>query len=149
MGKLPLNVFKVVVENTPLIAIDLIVEKNGLFLLGKRINEPAKGFYFVPGGRIFKGEKIKDAFKRITKEEIRREINIEYANFLGIYEHFYENSFVDEHISTHYIVLAYKVKIKNDLNLPLSQHENYIWLTKEEIIKNKAIHPYSKAYFRG
>ena len=51
------DTFSTVIQNTPLISIDLIVEnKKGQILLGKRVNEPALGYWFVPGGRIFKDE---------------------------------------------------------------------------------------------
>nr|WP_242462895.1 GDP-mannose mannosyl hydrolase [Persephonella atlantica] len=146
---MPLEIFKCIVKNTPLVSIDLIVENNGLFLLGKRINEPAKGFYFVPGGRILKNEKISQAFKRITKEELGQEFSIEKGKFLGIYEHFYENSFFDEGISTHYVVLAYKIKVKDKLDLPFYQHNKYVWLTKKEILESKEVHNYTKVYFGG
>lgn len=35
--------FKVVIENTPLVSIDLCLICNGQILLGKRNNEPLKG----------------------------------------------------------------------------------------------------------
>ena len=45
--------FATVVESTPLISIDLIVEnEQGEILLGKRTNRPARGYWFVPGGRV-------------------------------------------------------------------------------------------------
>jgi len=47
--------FLEVVERAPLVSIDLIVRRgDGLVLLGRRTNEPAKDFWFVPGGRIYK-----------------------------------------------------------------------------------------------
>jgi colanic acid biosynthesis protein WcaH len=47
--------FATVVRSTPLISIDLIVEnESGEFLLGKRTNRPAQGYWFVPGGRVQK-----------------------------------------------------------------------------------------------
>ena len=54
-----------VIKHTPLVSIDLIV-RNGKdqILVGLRTNEPAKGFWFVPGGRILKNERITEAFKR-------------------------------------------------------------------------------------
>lgn len=55
---------------TPLVAIDLIVRSEEKVLLGRRTNEPAKGFFFVPGGRIFKGETARTAFQRITLAEL-------------------------------------------------------------------------------
>ncbi|HGU2589280.1 TPA: NUDIX domain-containing protein, partial [Escherichia coli] len=47
--------FATIVRSTPLISIDLIVENEfGEILLGKRINRPAQGYWFVPGGRVLK-----------------------------------------------------------------------------------------------
>ncbi|MEG1251614.1 MAG: NUDIX domain-containing protein, partial [Citrobacter sp.] len=63
--ELPLDIFQTIVQNTPLISIDFIVKnERDEVLLGKRVNKPAKGYWFVPGGRIFKNETIFQAFKR-------------------------------------------------------------------------------------
>ncbi|MFC4195069.1 NUDIX domain-containing protein [Novosphingobium lubricantis] len=65
---LPLDTFLRVVDATPLIAIDLIVpNEDGGYLLGHRVNRPAQGFWFVPGGRIHKNERLDDAFRRIAR----------------------------------------------------------------------------------
>ena len=76
---LPLTTFKTVVESTPLISIDLIVRnKKGEVLLGQRINRPAKGDWFVPGGRILKDESFDNAFKRLIKSELNLVYYIKY-----------------------------------------------------------------------
>jgi len=78
------EVFECIIKNTPLISIDLIVKnKEGKILLGKRKNRPAKGYYFVPGGRIFKNETIEQAFKNISKHELGLDLDIESAKFLA------------------------------------------------------------------
>ena len=52
---LPSKKFEVVVESTPLVSIDLVVRApDKKILLGKRVNRPAQGYWFVPGGRILK-----------------------------------------------------------------------------------------------
>jgi colanic acid biosynthesis protein WcaH len=38
------EVFKTVVKNTPLVSIDLCIVWDGKILLGKRQNDPLKGF---------------------------------------------------------------------------------------------------------
>ena len=89
--------FKIVVQLAPLVSIDLIIrDPEGKVLLGRRNNEPAKGHYFVPGGRILKDERIRDAFARILKTEVDVEASFANAKFLGAYEHFYETNFVNE-----------------------------------------------------
>jgi len=59
-----------IVRLAPLVAIDLIIRNaRDEVLLGLRSNEPAKGFYFVPGGMIRKGERLREAFARVLKDE--------------------------------------------------------------------------------
>ena len=62
------NDFARIVRLAPLVSIDIIVkDPQGYTLLGLRVNEPAKGKYFVPGGVIRKNETIRDAFARILR----------------------------------------------------------------------------------
>ena len=62
--------FAQVVRLAPLVSIDLIIrDPIQDVLVALRTNEPAKGFYFVPGGRICKDETIQAAFIRILKVE--------------------------------------------------------------------------------
>jgi len=143
------ELFSSVVENTPLISIDLIVENSeGKVLLGKRVNEPAKGFWFVPGGRVFKDETLDKAFVRTLKEEIGLNLVREKSSFYGLYEHFYENNVFDDSFTTHYIVLAHKITTDTELKLN-NQHESYKWFSKEELLEIDDVHSYTKDYFKG
>ena len=46
----------------PIFGIDMVVFSRTFgVLMGSRINNPAKGKLFVPGGRVYKNEKIVDA----------------------------------------------------------------------------------------
>lgn len=82
--------FSTVIESTPLISIDLIViNSQGQALLGLRLNKPALGSWFVPGGRILKNESIETAFMRITKAELGTEFKIEQAELQGPFTHLY------------------------------------------------------------
>lgn len=146
---LDINTFKIVIENTPLVSIDFIIENNeSKYLLGKRVNKPAKGYWFTLGGRIFKNEKIEDAIKRLSKKEFNHKITKEKITFYGTFEHFYDNSFADKSISTHYIVLVYKLKIEENLSLPKDEHCEYNYFSKDEIMSNSYIHKYVKDYFK-
>jgi colanic acid biosynthesis protein WcaH len=145
---LPENVFKGVIESTPLISIDLIVRNDaGKVLLGKRLNRPARGYWFVPGGRVLKDETIESAFSRLVKQELGCE-KLE-STFKGVYEHFYDDNFYGESFSTHYIVLAYEVIFNENLHtLPLEQHSKYKWFTQSEILESEMTHEHSKWYFQ-
>ena len=64
--------FRFVVRSTPLFALDLIImDEYERVLVGLRVNDPAKGFWFVPGGRVTKNESLKTAFSRILFDETR------------------------------------------------------------------------------
>jgi colanic acid biosynthesis protein WcaH len=145
-----LDKFKIIIENTPLVSIDFIIENRyGHYLLGKRINKPANGYWFTLGGRIFKNETLENAIQRLAKKEFKLEITLKMLQFYGIYEHFYDDSFVDEFISTHYIVLAYHLKIDHIQELPLIEHTEYCFFSLEEIENRSDIHTYVKNYFKG
>jgi colanic acid biosynthesis protein WcaH len=148
------DTFLEVVRHAPLVSIDLIVESpEGRILLGHRLNAPARGFWFVPGGRIYKNETLAAALARISLIELGCEYALSTAVPLGCYEHFYQDNFsTTPDISTHYVVLAYQLTL-NQLSdaqmtmLPDSQHDNYRWFERAEIIKNPAVHANTRAYF--
>jgi len=150
---LPIEDFKIVVKNTPLISIDFIVRNEDTegILLGKRVNKPAFGYYFTLGGRVLKDESIEKAQKRIFKNELGFDLN-QIPKFLGIFEHFYNDSFVDDNISTHYVNMGYEINISQSLinqfeNLPKEQHSYYKWFSLKELLNSNEVHKYTKDYF--
>lgn len=142
------NIFKTIINSTPLISFDLIVSKDDKYLLGKRKNNPAKDFWFVPGGRIYKGETLIDGFARVTYSELGSTFIYNPSDFMGVYEHFYPNNFFNDEFPTHYIVLAQKINTyQKHLTFNYEQHDDFLWLTKSEIIQMKNAHANTKAYF--
>ena len=147
---LELDKFKTLVDIAPLVSIDFIIKnQDNKILLGKRVNKPAYDYFFTLGGRLFKNETINEAKKRVLKDEIG--LNIEDFNpkFIGVFEHFYNDSFVDDNISTHYVNLAYEIEVSYLQDLPKAQHKEYIWLSKDEIMNSKEVHNYVKDYFKN
>ena len=148
MTKLPKEQFLKLIELGPLVSIDLIVSCEDKYLLGHRKNKPAKDFWFVPGGRILKNETLEDAFCRLTEDELNTAFQIDDGSFIGVYQHFYDDSAISDSISTHYVVLAYVLEMDNlNFSLTNDQHDSWQWLTQEEIIDSDNVHSYTKAYF--
>lgn len=145
---LALENFKSVVEHAPLFAIDLVVlNSQNKILVGKRTNSPAKGYWFVPGGRVFKNESLEQAFNRISLAELGTEFKREDGHLLGLYDHFYDDSFFSENFSTHYINATHVIQLNEDLvNLPSQQHDDYQWLSISELEQSKDVHLFSKIY---
>jgi colanic acid biosynthesis protein WcaH len=146
---LPLQSFKLIVESTPLISLDLIVRgADERVLLGKRINRPAQGYWFVPGGRILKNETVNSTFMRLLDEELGLRSEDVSSRALGIYEHFYPDNFTGGNFGTHYVVVAYEVNLSEiSLSLPKNQHSHYKWFESEEILQSHRVHKYTKWYF--
>lgn len=150
-GKLDADDFAHVVAAAPLVAIDLIVEDlQGNVLLGLRRNPPAQDFWFVPGGRIRKGETLDTAFLRISCDELGHGFDRSQAGFVGVYEHFYDTNFRGTvGASTHYIVHAYRLQVERSaLQLPAQQHSQYTWMSQRTAKQHPGVHPYTQAYLQ-
>lgn len=149
--KLDRHAFIEVVKNTPLVSIDLIVRNTqNEVLLGLRNNEPARNYWFVPGCRICKNERIAQAFRRLSLEELGIELTAQDSQFFGVFEHFYRENFACETgIETHYVVLAYEIRLNRSLcDLPKDQHSHFRWWPVDNLLQAQDVHPYTKAYFQ-
>lgn len=150
MSYLDVSTFLTVVRKTPLVAVDLVIlDSLGSMLVGHRTNPPAKDYWFVPGGRVRKGESLDEAFSRIAFAELDTALARSDAWFLGVYEHFYEEDFAGEVDSgTHYVVLVHAVQQDPaSLQLPMDQHDGYRWVTPEEGRMDLSIHANTRVYF--
>lgn len=140
--------FKGLVSNAPLFAIDLVVvNSRQQLLVGLRKNAPARGFWFVPGGRVYKNEPQQQAFSRITHQELGCTFNIENAVLLGVYDHFYDDSVFGSDISTHYVNTPYLLQVdEKTLMLPKEQHSSYKWVALSSLESDQSVHHFSKVF---
>jgi len=140
--------FKTVIENTPLVSIDLCLICNGQILLGKRRNEPLKGTWFTPGGRIHKNETWQDALLRIAEVELGLgDTAVESFSLMGVSDHFYNNSALDQDISTHYAKWPHFAEFKSRPQITLDdQHGEFEWFDLSVVAKDEKFHPYMRNY---
>jgi len=68
----------------PQIAVGAVVLHEGALLMVRRNQEPAKGLWSVPGGRVESGEYLDLAVKREVSEETG--LDVEVGDLLGILE---------------------------------------------------------------
>ena len=140
-----------VIRLAPLVSIDLIIRDTAdRVLLGLRNNEPAKGYFFVPGGIILKDEPLHDAFARIIRKEINYSSTLTQARLIGAFDHFYEtNRSGEPGYGTRYIALAHEVRLQDTSGIaPDSQHSEYSWWTEADLLKSIRVHENTKTYFR-
>lgn len=69
----------------PQIAIGAIVIHDRALLMVQRANDPGKGLWSLPGGRVEQGEYLADALRREVREETGLEVEIgELAGILEV-----------------------------------------------------------------
>jgi colanic acid biosynthesis protein WcaH len=148
--------FTLAVEALPLVSIDLCFVCDGALLLGKRVNKPAEGFWFTPGGRIRKSEPFEEAIHRIAIDEIGLSNLDEFAPVLmGTWDHFYPDSAFSDSVSTHYVNLPHRVDINSEFKSfidtrlacgPREQHSEWCWMSLVQAVNHKEVHHYVQAY---
>lgn len=138
-----------IITSTPLVSIDLIVRNpGGQVLLGFRRNRPASGCWFVPGGRIRKDERLRDALARIALTELGTEVRS--GHLLGAFDHLYEdNALGMPGVGTHYVALGYECMLDEGTQLrPDQQHTELQWWDLNTLLASAAVHTNTKLYFR-
>jgi len=137
-----------------LVSLDLIVvNPNGQVLLGKRVNEPAKGYWFVPGGRIQKLETIQSAIIRLMKEELGNEHYCGQYHLLGVYDHMYDTCFcvdVPTQTTTHNVSIGVQITLDEkqiDWQQICQQHAQAQWFTVNQLLKDHLVHVNTKKFF--
>ena len=106
-------------------------------------------FYWVCAITVLqKNERLDDAFKRLSAQELGKVIERRQARLLDVYEHLYVDCVFGGDISTHYVVLGFHIKLQqSDLKLPKEeQHERYQWFNKSEILADPKVHENTSAY---
>lgn len=104
------HIYKVLRDNFPLLCTDGVVMQNRQVLLVKRLIEPFKGFWTLPGGHVDFGETLEDAVRR----EVYEETGIK-ANVIGLIDVF---SQPQRDPWGHIVSIAY-------LLTPIQKQENY------------------------
>lgn len=148
VARLPPARYIDVVRDTPLVSIDLLVQDDAdRLLLGWRNNRPAQHHWFVPGGALYKNETLDAAFARIALTELGLDSRRADADYLGVFEHFYPDNFLDRpNITTHYVVHAYRLRWPAAAALqPDQQHGDWRWFHLR-LDSHQDVHPYTLAY---
>ena len=144
-----------VVDAAPLVAMDLVVVREGSngteLLLGQRTNRPAQGWWFVPGGRIRKNERMQAALARVARDELGLDLTTlpEQPVHLGAYEHFYDDCFAGEvGVSTHYVVMGNLLQLSAGAELAATdaQHSGVRWWPLEQAAADDNVHRFTKDY---
>ena len=141
---IPDELFAEFVATMPQVCVEVFLEHDDGVLVGKRANEPAKGEWFWPGGRLYKGERLEAAPHRVAAEELGVEIDV--VGQLGVYEHFWESSPVCGSPSRHTVNVVYRAGFAEaDWRIELDdQHDDVRFVDSIE----PGLHEYVQHYLR-
>lgn len=120
---IPDDDWRTIVANVPIVSVDLVIRRDGGIVLGRRSNEPAEGYWFVPGGRVRKKETRREAVHRIARDELG--IAVEVVESVGAFEHIYDASELDGIDSKHYLANGYVVDVVDGEPVPDDQHDAF------------------------
>lgn len=141
-GPIPREEWTTIIRNVPLVSVDLVVRHGDGVVLGRRTNEPAKGEWFVPGGTVFKHERLADAVHRVAKTELG--VDVEIHRRLGVYEHFYDTAEVEGVGGKHYVPIGFLVTARDADLRPDDQHAAV--RVFEPPFDEIDLHPYVRRY---
>ena len=102
----------------------IIQKDNKIFCAQRNLSKSMGGKWEFPGGKIESGETREEALVREIKEEF--DSNIEVNQYLMTVEHDY---------STFHITMHSYLCTLIDGELVLNEHNDSVWLTKEELSK--------------
>lgn len=115
--KLPFKKYKKIYSTVPRLCVEVVLLTSGGIALTKRDIPPAIGKWHIPGGTVLKGENLEGAVKRIAKEEI--EENVEIQKMLGVIDEYHFTKYFDQPIG-----IVFLVKLKNK-NLSKNKDKKY------------------------
>jgi len=127
---IPKGDYEKILEVLPILCVDCVISHNGKCLLLRRINEPAKGQYWFPGGRVNKNEKIKDASLRKAREEVSLECRFE--KIISIEETMFARQ-GDMLTDIHTVNVCCHLSALEVDNFELDDtHDGFVWVDAEE-----------------
>lgn len=131
---IPSVLYDQIVKLMPIASVEALTVMNNELLLLKRKNQPAKGQWWFPGGRIHKGESFEEALHREVKEETNLEVSS--RKFINVYSRVFPKR--------HDITVAFLCKCKGDKVILNKEHSEYAFFNTPP----KNLHPYLSEVIR-
>lgn len=139
---IPDGVYAEFLERMPQVSVELVVEDDGAVLLCRRANEPAQDEWFWPGTRLYKGEDLETAAKRVARNELG--VPIEIEGMIGVYSHFWESTPFDDVETQHTVNVVYHASLRDSrtaIRLD-EQHDEFRFIESPQ----PALHHYVRRY---
>jgi mutator protein MutT len=115
----------------PIVGVGAVIICNGKILLEKRKNEPGKGKWSLPGGKVELGESVKQTVIREVKEETG--LKVEKPEHIDVVD----NIIRDEsgRVKYHFVIIDYFMKLKGGTLKAASDAEELKWVPLSDVEK--------------
>ena len=139
---IPSSFYRKIVAVMPIPCVDAVIVSGGKFLLGKRSNKPAQGKWWLPGGRVRKGETLVKAIHRKVREETGFN-TMRIVRMLGTDQTMFSKSAFGS--SAHTINTVFLVTVPSRmLKRHDFQHQKFSWF----VHINTSWHPYIRTMLK-
>jgi colanic acid biosynthesis protein WcaH len=148
----PLELFRQTVRHFPMVSVNIVLQRpDGAFLFLRRKNNPVKGEWWVPGGRLLNGETIEHGILSVLEQETGLT-----GELVTVSPEYFEEIFNTKDFSgddwtlydratahVHYLATAGLVRVSDDHAPKLDdQSTDVLW---SKTLPND--HPYLRRYF--
>ena len=114
---IPLEKYKEILEQMPIVCVELLIQHDGKILLVKRKDKPAQGTWWLPGGRILKNESQEAAAQRLALREVG--FDIEIVRQVGAYDEIFKEGPFDIKTGLHSVCVEYLCRPKGSVIVKL------------------------------
>lgn len=126
---IPADDYRKIQSVLPILCVDCLIVHEQKCLLLRRKGEPAKGQYWFPGGRVFKGETIHDTALRKSREETN--LMCDFEQIISVEETIFKQQ-GDMPTNIHTVNICCKLSTMNTSGLSIDgYHDGYLWVSPE------------------
>lgn len=127
---IPADDYRKIQSVLPILCVDCLIVHEQKCLLLRRAGEPAKGQYWFPGGRVFKGETIHDAALRKSREETN--LMCDFEQIISVEETIFKQQ-GDMPTDIHTVNICCKLSTMKTSSLNIDKyHEGYLWVSPDQ-----------------
>jgi colanic acid biosynthesis protein WcaH len=125
---IPSELYDKIAKCMPIVSVEAVIVMDDSLLFLRRNNQPAKGEWWFPGGRIHIGESLEQALRREVKEET--ELEISSYKLINVYSRVFPER--------HDITIVYLCKCKEGKIALNDEHSEYALFKDASAV----LHPY-------